>query len=265
MHIAIGSPPNNYYVVMDALIRRGLEALGHSVTIHADVHERIYPRLAAGDLDLFVASVLPSAHSAYWPACEPVTVKLGKLFEDGRFFIAVPDYVPETAISDLADLTRQDVAARFDKSVFTLGPGSGLTIRLADAIKRYGLAGAGYTALTGSEAQWTERLIQAQAAGRWFVTILWRPCFMTRRLALRLIDEPLGCMGSSDTGWIVAHQSFVARAPARTLDFLRRVSIGLDGVTEMDYRLSVDKLTPAAAVDAWLQANGSTFGAWLSG
>jgi glycine betaine/proline transport system substrate-binding protein len=265
MHIAIGSPPNNYYVVMDTLIRRGLEALGHSVTIHAAVHERIYPRLAAGDLDLFVASVLPSAHSAYWPACEPVTVKLGKLFEDGRFSIAVPDYVAQTVVREVGDLARPEIAARFDKTVFTLGAGSGLTIRLVDALQRYGLSATGFAAVPGSEAEWTERLLRAYANGRWFTTILWRPCFMTRRLALRPLDEPFGCMGANDTGWIVAHQRFAARAPSRTLDFLRRVSLGLDGVTEMDYRLSVDKLTPAAAVDAWLQANGSTFGAWLSG
>jgi len=260
--IVLGSPPNSYYAVMDALIGRGLEALGHRVEVVADVHERIYPRFAAGELDLFVASVLPSAHSAYWPACEPVAVKLGRVFEDGRFAVAVPARLPP-AIAGIADLA--DAPGDFDRGIATLGPGSGLTLRLLDAIQRYGLAGRGFHAVPGSEAEWTRHVVGAERAGRSFATILWRPCFMNRLVDLRPLADPLACMGGADTGWIVAHRAFAARAPAPTLAFLRRVEIGLDAVTAMDHRLAVEGATTTQAVDEWLAANARRFESWLGG
>jgi glycine betaine/proline transport system substrate-binding protein len=44
---------------------------------------------------------------------------------------------------------------------------------------------------------------------------------------------------------------------------LSRIALGLDGVTEMDWLVNVDKQTPRDAARTWMRANEERVSGWL--
>lgn len=72
-------------------------------------------------------------------------------------------------------------------------------------------------------------------------------------------------MGGIDTGRITAHNDFVAKAPEETIETIKRISIGVDAITEMDYFVNVDGMTAEGAAQHWLAANPQKLNHWLNG
>lgn len=253
--IVMGQVGLSFYAVTGGVIKRVLEALGHPVEIVEGPHEKIYPELGAGKVDIFTATWLPYAHAVYWAQYQDSAVELTTLYEGGQFCWCVPDYVPQALVASVADLGNSQVLERMDKTIRGTGPGSGLMIQSAKMMTEYGLEQAGYRLQPGAPKDWIENFERAVTERRWLVMPLWQPQFLNKAYRVRALAEPKGLLGGPNRAVLVAHKSFPERFPTRTVQALKRVQLGMQAVTDMDYMMNVDKKSAQEAADAWLSAN----------
>ncbi|MBK8019766.1 MAG: glycine/betaine ABC transporter substrate-binding protein [Betaproteobacteria bacterium] len=157
---------------------------------------RSFPKVAVGDVDLFVAAWLPYAHADYWKEYGDRLVKVSTLYEDAQLYWAVPDYVPAEAVRSVADLTRPEVAARMTKTIRGTLPDSGLMIGSRKIFEHYRLSEAGYELVPGPAPEWLANFNARVAAKDWFVMPLWRPQFLNKAHRLRVLDEPQQFLGA---------------------------------------------------------------------
>ncbi len=263
--VRLGQINLSFHAVTAGVVHETLLRLGHAVEVVEGPHEEIFPRLAHGEVDLLAATWLPGGHAEYWRQYAAQAVQLAPLYDGARLFWAVPPHVPESAVRSIEDLARPEVAARMDKSIRSIGPGAGLTIRSLRAAEAYGLGTAGYAVQPGPAGEWIANFRRAVAEGRWMVMPLWRPQFLNTAYRLRVLDDPKGILGAVDHGVLVARTGLGERLPADTLAALSRIRLGLDAVEEMDGLVNVEHLTPREAARRWMAANPASVSAWLPG
>lgn len=262
--IVLGQIGLSFYAVAGAVIRSVLERLGHTVEIREGTHADIFPLLGAGEVDLLVAAWLPNAHGPFWQQYQSQAIQLGTLYENARLFWAVPSYVPETAVSSVEDLLKPEVAARMNKTIYGINPSSGLMRRSAQIMERYDLERAGYNLRPGAASDWMANFEAAVRDREWVIIPLWQPQFLNRAYQVRPLQEPIGLFGGSDRAVLVAYRDFENKFDDRTVNTLKRIDLGLDAVTEMDYMVNVGNMTPTLAARNWMQQNTDKVNSWIA-
>jgi glycine betaine/proline transport system substrate-binding protein len=189
-------------------------------------------------------------------------MEVATLYEGARFFWAVPRYVPADEVASIADLAKPAVADRMSRLIQSVGAGATITTVSGKAATEYGLGPSGYLVRPGTPAEWIAAYDKAIADRRWIVFPTWAPQFLNRRGDLRPLDDPRGVLGGLNRATLVAPRAAFQALPDRTREVLSRISLGLDGVTEMDWAVNVDKQTPREAARAWLRANAGRVAAW---
>src|SRR5262245_30187410 len=86
---------------------------------------------------------LPEGHAAYWSRYGAAAEEVGRFYDGARFFWAVPDYIPESEVASIGDLTKPSVAARMTKLIQGIGTGASVTTLSQKAGDDYALSGAG--------------------------------------------------------------------------------------------------------------------------
>jgi glycine betaine/proline transport system substrate-binding protein len=261
--VSLGHVDLSFYEVTANVVQIMLERHGHNVAVQKGSHAQVYPKLGTGEVDLFVAAWLPHAHAQYWEQYKDSTVKVVALYDDARLFWAVPDYVPATEVKSVADLAKPEIAGRMQKEVRGPGADSGLMIGSKKIFADYQLEQAGYQLLPGKPADWIANFNENVAAKRWFVMPLWQPQYLNRAHTLRILDEPKKILGDADTAWLVAHKDFRAKIDAKTWKSLQRMALSVRAVTEMDYMVNVQKMSPRDAARNWMGAHPDTVSYWL--
>jgi len=262
--VRLGQISLSFYAVTAGVVQDVLERLGHSVEVTQGSHAQIFPKLGAGEVDVLVAAWLPHGHAAYWEQYGPKAEQLAVLYEGARFEWMVPAYVPQSAVASVSDLRKPEVQARMEKVIQGTGRDSGNMMLAAEVMKAYGLEEAGYRLQPGNLAEFHGAYDRQIAAQRWFVMPLWWPHYINRVGNMRPIAEPKGLLGPPSNGTLVAGRQWVERAPARTLQVLRRMHLGLDAVAHMDYLVNVEKKQPREAARAWMQQNTRFVEGWFA-
>ncbi|HEX7811100.1 MAG TPA: glycine betaine ABC transporter substrate-binding protein [Burkholderiales bacterium] len=262
-YVAMGHVDLSFYEVTASLVQQVLERMGCNVSVKKGSHAQIYPLLGNGEVDLFVAAWLPNAHARYWEEYKDSTVKVVALYEDARLFWAVPDYIPAADVGSVADLRKPEVAAKMQKEVRGPGADSGLMLGSKKIFTEYGLEESGYNLLPGKPADWIANFNDNVAAGRWFVMPLWQPQYLNKSNKLRVLDEPKKLLGGSDTAWLVAHKDLRSKVDAKTWKALQRMSLSVRAVTEMDYLVNVQKMSPRDAARHWMGSHPDTVSYWI--
>jgi len=261
--ITLGHVDLSFYEVTAKVVQGVLERLGYSVAVKSGSHAEIYPLLGKGDVDLFVAVLLPHAHATYWEQYKDASVKVTTLFEDARLYWSVPDYVPASEVNSVADLLKPEVEAKMQKDIRGTRADSGLMIGSSKIMQEYALADAGYKLIPGKPADWIANFEANIAARRWFVMPLWQPQYLNRVATMRILEEPKQLLGGVDKAYLVAHKDFFANVDKHTRNTLQRISLSIKAVTELDYLVNVKKLTPEYAARNWMAAHPDTVNFWL--
>jgi glycine betaine/proline transport system substrate-binding protein len=263
--VNLGHVNVSFYEATANVIALMLERAGWNVGFKSGSHSNIYPQVANGDVDLFVAAWLPYAHANYWAEYQDKLVRLGPLFDDAKLYWAVPAYVPESAVKSVADLKKPEVAAKMVKTIRGTLPDSGLMIGSKKIVEHYGLADAGYELVPGSNKEWLANFNDRIARGEWFVMPLWQPQYLNRAFKLRVLEEPEQLLGGPNTAYLIANKAFAATLSARQRAMLGRIELSLKAVTEMDYWVNVEKLTPREAARRWIGSHATTVTYWIEG
>lgn len=261
--VTMGYVDLSFYEVTAKVVQSVLERLGYNVVLKTGSHAEIYPLLGKGEIDLFVAAWLPNAHAPYWDKYKDEAVLVTKLFEDARLFWAVPDYVPATDLGSVADLNKPAVAARMQKQILGTKPDSGLMTGSQKVMQAYALADSGYELVSGNSAERLANLEENISAKRWFVMPLSQPNYLNRVAKMRALAEPRQLLGGADSAYLAAHKDFQARIDKRIWHVLQRISLSVKAVTEMDYLVNVNKLTPDYAARNWMAAHPDTVNYWV--
>ena len=261
--VVLGRISLSFYAVTGEVVQAVLERLGHKVEVKEGTHDVIFPLLAKGEVDLLNAAWLPNAHRVYWERHQQDLAELGTLYEGAQLYWAVPAYVPTGAVRSAADLAKPEVAAKMDKTIRSIGAGAGITINSKKAVTEYGLDAAGYGVAAGTPKEWVDNFAAAHGENRWLVMPLWRPQYLNKAYALRVLEDPKGALGPADRAVLLGNKAARDRLPKRTLEVLAKVRIPVDDVTAMDYAVNVEKKTPAEAAKAWMGANAATVEGWF--
>ncbi len=261
--ITLGHVSLSFYEATASLVQFILERKGWNVALQSGSHAQIFPKVAAGDVDLFVAAWLPYAHADYWKEYGDRLVKVSTLYEDAQLYWAVPDYVPAEAVRSVADLTRPEVAARMMKTIRGTLPDSGLMIGSRKIFEHYRLSEGGYELVPGPAPEWLANFNARIAAKDWFVMPLWRPQFLNKAHRLRVLDEPQQFLGGPNKAMLVANAEFYERLNKKQRLPLSRIEVSVKAVTELDYWVNVDKMSPRDAARRWIGMNPNTVTYWI--
>ena len=262
--VRLGQIGLSFYAVTAAVVQEVLERLGHTIEVTVGSHGQIFPKLGAGEVDILVAAWLPHGHAVYWEQYGHQARQLGVLYDGARFAWMVPTYVPSDVVAGIDDLRRPEVAARMSKVIQGTGRDSGNMMLSAEVMKAYALDQAGYVLRPGTLSDFHGAYGRALATQAWFIMPLWFPHYINRIGSMRPIDDPKGVLGPASNGTLVAGKGWVERAPARTLEVLSRIHLGLDGVAEMDRLVNVEGMTPREAAQTWMRANQPAVAAWFA-
>lgn len=262
--IIYGRINESFHQVAAAVVEEVLLRLGHEVQVHEGPHPEMYPKIAAGEHHLFADAWLPGGHSVYWDQVKNDVVEVAPLFDDARFFWAVPDYVDE-AILSLGDLAKPEVAEQFTtRTVQGTGSYAGLTMMGDQLLKTYGLTEQGWTQPSGDIHAVIDTINSRIEAGDWFVTPLWQPMFLNEVHHLRPLADPLGAFPSPDRASLLAHRETFAQLPARTREVLSKIRFDVSDVNEMDLLVNVEGLETLPAVKEWESRHPGTVDAWFN-
>src|SRR5262249_52535758 len=152
-----------------------LERLKHPVTLREGPHEKIFPQLGEGAIDLLAAAWLPEGHRAYWEKYGKNAVEVATLYEGARFFWGVPGYIPKSEVASIAGLATPAVARRMTRLIQGIGGGAAISTLSQEAVREYGLDKLGYTFRTGTPAEWTAAYQDAIRDRSWIVFPTWAP------------------------------------------------------------------------------------------
>jgi len=262
-YVVLGHVDLSFYEVTAAVVQTVLERLGYNVAIKKGSHSQIYPELGAGEVDLFVAAWLPHAHAKYWEEYKADLVRVTRLYSDARLFWAVPDYVPAAEVRAVADLAKPEVATNMDKTIRGPGADSGLMIGSKKIVEEYKLDAAGYQLQPGKPADWIAWFNANLAARKWFVTPLWQPQYLNHVAKLRVLEEPKELLGKTDSAYLVAHKDIKQTLDKHAMGVLQRMELSVKSVTELDYMVNVQKMSPRDAARQWMGAHPNTVSYWL--
>jgi len=214
-------------------VERILDAHGHGIERSAAPHEEMFRRMADGEVDVLVSAWLPSSHGAYLAPFADQVRKLTVLYEPYCIW-GVPDYIPEDAVREVADLLSEPALDRMERPIQGINPGAGISRFSAAIIDQYGLGAAGYEFRTGTEDQCFGRFVAAVAQGRWVVVPLWQPQWLHHRYRIRELLEPKGLLGGADQATLIVRKDAEALIGDAALSELAKLYLGNRRVSELD-------------------------------
>jgi glycine betaine/proline transport system substrate-binding protein len=260
--IVLGHVNQSSYETASVVYQTILERMGYNVAIKSGTHGAMYPVLAEGEADLFVAASLPNEHAPHWEEYKKDLVLLTPLFEDARLFWAVPEYVPESAVKSVSDLAKPDVVAKMEKLVRGPASNSVLMNRSEKVMQEYGLPQVGYQLSRGKDTDWIAGFNADIESGKWFVVPLWQPHYLNYVAKLRILEEPKKLLGEPDTVWLIAHKNTEQKIGPTGFGVLKKMELTLKWVTELDYMVNVEKRTPREAARRWMGLHPYTVEYW---
>ena len=259
--ITLGQIGLSFHQAAAAVVARVLADYGQPVVFSTALHEEMFARMRRGEVDLLCSAWLPGSHGAYLAPFENEVEKLTVLYEPYAFW-GVPDYIPEDEVLTVQDLRKPDVAARMTKIIQGIGPGAGISRFSREAVESYGLAELGYEFRNGTQQDCEQAYISAVAERRWVVVPLWQPQQLNHTYRIRELVEPRGLFRGKDAATLIARKDGIAKIDPSALATLRRMHLGNEQVTYLDYLINGRKLSPVEAAAQWVHENPALVQGW---
>ncbi|MEU2201472.1 glycine betaine ABC transporter substrate-binding protein [Isoptericola sp. NPDC019482] len=238
-------------LTMAYLLDNQLSAAGYEVE-HKELNEAgvLYTALSEGDVDLY-PSAWSGLHSAYIEQYGDDLQNLGDFYEDGKKFLAVPEY---TDIDSLAELP--DNVDKFDGVITGIEPSAGLMKDTAElAIPAYGLDDAGYTLQESSTSAMLTALGEAIDNKEDILVTMWTPFWANGSYPLKALEDPEGAFSDRDNLEFMANSEFAEGSP-EIADWLGSIKLSDEQYSSLEKTVAVDNQDdPAAGVEQWLEEN----------
>jgi glycine betaine/proline transport system substrate-binding protein len=233
------------------------DKLGQKVELVQTDVAPLYQGVSRGDLDAMMMAWLPQTHADYYKRVESKVDTLGTIYDGAKLGWVAPQYVPESEISSIEDLKKDDVKQKLGGTVQGIDPGAGLTRLSEQAIKDYGL---GYRLQISSEAGMLTTVDRDMRSEKWFVATAWSPHWMFGKYKLRYIDDPKRALGKAEHVDILARKGFKESNP-KVAELLSRMKLPIPELEAAMFdaqQTSYDK-----AVDKYIADHPDRVKEWL--
>jgi len=254
--------------VKSALAAELLDALGYAVRQQELGSTITYEALAQNELDAFLAAWLPAQQSMFDVTMQKgAIVDLGNNVDGARLGFAVPSYVYAAGVTSAEDLADEDVAEKFDHTLFSIEVGSGMSDTLNEAVEEdiYGLGNWDL-----SETSTPGMLSAVDAAidrQEWVVFGAWTPHWMNIEYDIEYLADTRDMWGPdggrSDVRTLVT-TAFAESNPNATR-LLDQLSFTADDQSAMIRGFSYEDREPEAVALDWLRDNPGKAKAFLDG
>ncbi|MEO9335916.1 glycine betaine ABC transporter substrate-binding protein [Mesorhizobium sp. SB112] len=235
------------------------DKLGDKVELVQTDVAPLYQGVSRGDIDAMMMAWLPETHADYFKRVEDKVDTLGTVYEGAKLGWVVPAYIPESEISSIEDLKKDDVKSKLSGTVQGIDPGAGLTRLSEEAIKEYELD---YKLQISSEAGMLTTVDRANRSEGWFVATSWSPHWMFGKYELRYLEDPKGALGAAEHVDILARKGFKEDNPEAAA-FLSRMNIPLDELEAAMF--NAQETSYEAAVDKYIEENPDRIKSWVEG
>lgn len=227
--------------------------------VNADIGIQ-FEGVARGDLDIMVGGWLPVTHAVYYAKYKNDMDDVGIIYTGGKNGWAVPDYVPKSELSSIADLSKPDVKSKLDGTIQGIGPGAGLMQASEKTVQAYGLSD--YHLQSSSEAGMLAAVSRAYQSKQWVVATVWSPHWLWQKWHMRYLTDPKGTLGGEEQIHAFASKQFAGKFPRADVffkHFKMKLSdieaIEFDGNSSNDYAAAAKKFVAAHPdeLKSWLQ------------
>jgi glycine betaine/proline transport system substrate-binding protein len=255
--ISMGITDLSFHHVAGSLVTNVLRDMGFVVKRIYSPHEANFSKLKAEAVDLLCSAWLPSSHGLYKKSVEEVIplIELGLHYQPYALW-GVPDYIPESMVSEVTDLMKPEVVDKMNSKIQGINPGAGITRFSIKMMEEYNLSSVGYQFFPGTEEDCFTTFEQAVANKEWLVVPLWKPQFLHHKHNIRELKEPKGCLGVVDRAVMLLRedkQHLFTKAQMTKLDSL---AFSNDIIAELDYQVSRKNKALDEVTLQWLIANG---------
>lgn len=218
-----------------------------------------YRGVAEGDLDAMLMSWQPLTHESYLKKYRDDLVDLGAIYKGASLGLVVPEYVPDSEVSSIADLAKPSVQEKFGGRIQGIDENSGSTTMTRQAMKKYGVD---YELEIGTGPKMAMEVGKAHDKDRWIVAAGWRPHWKFSRYDLRYLDDPDQVFGGEEAVHAVVNQSFVDRKPELAA-FFRRMDLEVSEVEAL--MAAAEESSHREAIYQWIRENPDRVNHWISG
>lgn len=233
------------------------DELGYKVELMQTDVAPLYQGVSRGDLDAMMMAWLPQTHAEYYGKIEDKVDVLGTVYDGARLGWVVPAYIPESDISSIEDLKKDEVKQKLDGTVQGIDPGAGLTRLSENAVKDYSLDG--YKLQISSEAGMLTTVDRATRSEKWFVATAWSPHWMFGKYELRYIADPKKSLGQAEHVDILARKGFKQDNP-EVAGFLSRMKLPIGDLETAMFQ--AQETSYDAAVEKYMADHPEQVKAW---
>lgn len=251
--IILGVTDLSFHRVTASIVSHVLAGMSFEVERVYSPHQENFEKLKSGDIDMLASAWLPSSHGIYKSDVEEIVelLELGLHYKPYAHW-GVPDYIPESAVSEVKDLLKPEVVSRMNKQIQGINPGAGITRFSIKMMNAYGLSNAGYRFYTGSEEDCFSVFEQAVKNKEWVVVPLWKPQFLHHKYNIREISEPEGLLGIVDRAVLLLRQDKSINFTQEQLETLDDLKFSNEIIAELDYQVSREGKAIDEVTKQWL-------------
>ena len=251
--IILGVTELSFHRVTASIVSHVLAGMGFEVERVYSPHQENFEKLKSGDIDMLASAWLPSSHGIYKSDVEEIVelLELGLHYKPYAHW-GVPDYIPESAVSEVKDLLKPEVVSRMNKQIQGINPGAGITRFSIKMMYAYGLSNAGYRFYTGSEEDCFSVFEQAVKNKEWVVVPLWKPQFLHHKYNIREISEPEGLLGIVDRAVLLLRQDKSINFTQEQLETLDALKFSNEIIAELDYQIAREGKAIDEVTKQWL-------------
>ncbi len=245
-----------------------LTALGYEPSQQEIGATIAYEAMNLGEVDVFMAGWLPAQGPMFEASMEKGTlVDLGNNVDGARLGLAVPRYVYETGLTTLEDLDKDEFAEKFDREIYSIEVGSGMSETLNGAIDSdaYGLGD--WTPVETSTPGMLSAVNNAINNDEWIVFAGWTPHWMNIEYDVVYLDDPQDLWGpnggSSDVRTLL-NKSYSEAHPNATR-LLDQLTFSADDQSAMIYEFSYEERDPEEVAIEWINQHPERVEAFVEG
>nr|WP_299245713.1 ABC transporter substrate-binding protein [uncultured Halomonas sp.] len=257
-NVRFSSPPWPGVTVKTAMASQLLEALGYQPSQQQIGTTITYEALNLGEVDAFLAAWLPAQQPMYDSSVEKgAIVDLGNNVDGARLGFGVPRYVAEAGVTSAADLDKQEYAERFDRTIYNIEAGTGMSEILNRGVDEdvYGL---GDWDLSETSTPGMLSVVKnAINNDEWVVFGAWTPHWMNIEYDIVYLVDPedlWGPNGGRSDVKTLLNKDFADAHPnaSRLLD---QIVISADDQSEMILGFGFENREPEEVALEWIKNN----------
>ena len=203
-------------------------------------------------VDVFVSAWLPMQQAYLREAADKVQT-LGKLHSGARMGLAVPAWMPQTSIADLAS-----PGGEWEKRIYGIDPGARLNRMVSRALEDYNIPNV--TLVEKSERHMENALREAMRLAKPVVVAAWSPHTLLGEFSLRFLDDPRGVFGGANDIHLAVSRKF-AHDFELICAFLGKERLEGNLFSDLIYNVSNSR-NIAETVKKWLEKHRNLVEQW---